>query len=723
MKSKAKPIRKVGILTLTAAAALGLVIFCWPGGSAGPVDVPGQTQQEVTVAVKLIQAYVVAKGGKPVTDLTASDFEITDNGKPVPVTHFENHIVGGDAIAPALPAETLSLSRKFLLFFDFAFVDPRGSRKARDAALQFIDTTVKPGDEVGVLSYSPTRGLTIHEYLTTDHEKVRRVVEAFGLKAVTGRAESLMNFVYADEIRHMQDTELASPSTSVEGFFENLAKAQTGGVVDEGRRQGYVDQARQFAQTFANLARALRYVPGWKNLILFSSGISRALIAGQRRGLSVPTIDAGNPEATAESLSQYDNAQSNSGVRTEFAAALKELKTSNSPIYAIDCSLPLGEMDINNPLAASVGSRELTGKDSLIQLAGETGGRYFSNTMDYRNALATIEDITSAYYVLGFSIPAAWDGKFHKVKVGVNRKGCKVYSQNGYYNPKPFGEYSKFERLLQMTDLALSDNPQTQVPAEAPMRALPVVIGGWSHLVAYVGLPKDVAAGVIGDKADAYLMIFDEDQGRTSIKNFRLSPPKGDPKSCFPAFIVPLNSGRYTCRIVVQNMETGLGARGSAAIVIPKTPPAVLWLDPPLLLGLDPESTDIGVAPEATLAAVFGYDPATYAPLAGDLPPGPQRVYASLRCTMGAPEADLEISAATSDAPGSDRTEVPVAVLDTRQTKSLRIYLLELPLTELKPGPHTLTITAREKVAGLEASASTTFTVKRASLSAGGPSR
>lgn len=710
MKSRAKPIRKAGIRALTAAAALGLVVFGWPGGRTVAGNIPGQTQQEVTVALKLIQAYVVAKGGKPVTDLTAADFEVTDNGKPVPVTHFENYIIGGDDVAPTRPAEAPRLGRKFLFFFDFAFVDPRGSRKAREAALNFIDTAIKPGDEIGVLSYSPMRGLTIHEYLTTDHDKVRRIIDAFGLRAVAGRAESLTNFVYADELRHMQDSELANQQTSMEGFFENLARAQTGGVIDEGRRQGYIDQARQFAETFANLARALRYVPGWKNLILFSSGISRALITGQRHGLSVPTIDAGNPEATAESLSQYDNAQSNSGVRTEFATALKELKTSNSPIYAIDCSLSLGEMDINNPLAASVGSRELTGKDSLIQLAGETGGKYFSNSMDYRNALATIEDITSAYYVLGFSIPAAWDGKFHKIKVNVNRKGCKVYSQNGYYNPKPFGEYTKFERLLQMTDLALSDNPQTLVPIEAPMRALPVMIGGWSHLAAYVRLPKDVAAGVIGNRAEAYLMIFDEDQGRTSIKNFRLVPPKDGAKDCFPVFVVPLNTGRYTCRIVVQNMETGLGARGSAALVMPKASLGALWLDPPLLLEPNLESTDIGAAPEATLTGVFGYDPAKYAPLADGLPPGPQRVYAALRCTLGTPEAELEFSA--SEAQGSARTDVPVTVLDMRQTKSLRSYVLELPLADLKPGLCTLTITARERAAGLQASSSTSFSVR-----------
>jgi VWFA-related protein len=712
MKRIKRAARRTGIRLLAGTAALGLVVFFWPCGRADARVTPGQVREDVTVAVKLVQAYVTAKDGKPVTDLTAADFEVTDNGKPVPVTHFENHVLGGDALAPAGPTRGPQLSRKFLFLFDFAFADPRSSRRAREAALYFIDTAVKPGDEVGVLSYSATRGLTIHEYLTTDHAKIRRIVDGFGLRAVVGRAESLMSLLYADELRHMQETleDKSSAAQTQQEFFANQAKIQTGGVIEEGRKQSYKDQARQFSETFANLARALRYVPGWKNLILFSSGISRALIYGQRGGMTLPTIDANQPEATLASMSAYDNAQSDSGVRTEFATALKELKTSNSPIYAIDCSAPLGEVDINNPVAASTTIRELSGKDSLIQLAGETGGKYFSNTMDYKAALAAVEDITSAFYVLGYSVPAAWDGAYHKIKIKVLRPGCKVVSQSGYYNPKSFGEYTKFERLLQMTDLALSDNPQAQLPAEAPMGIMSIMVGGWSHVVAFVGLTKDVAASAIGNKADAFLLLYDEDQGKSSVKTFKLKPPADGPKASSVAFAVPLVPGRYSCRIIVQNSETGLGARGSASLIIPKGETSSVWLDPPLLLKGEAGNADLGAAPESTLAALFGYDPAKYAPLTGVLPAGTQRVYAALRCTLGAPEVELEITA--SESQGTAKSVVPITVVGQSQAKSLRTYLLELAFADLAPGPHTLTIAAKDKT-GLEANEATVpFTVK-----------
>jgi VWFA-related protein len=708
MRSITRRTRRAGVDIVAGAAALGLLVFCVPGRTAAADDqAGGQIQEEVTVALKLVQAYVTTKDGKPVTDLTAADFEVIDNGRKIAVTHFEKHVTGGDDVAPAGPLEAPRLSRKFFLFFDFAFTDPRSSRKAREAALDFMDSVLRAGDEIGVLSYSPLRGLTIHEYLTTDHPKVRNIVDAFGLRVVTGRAESLTNFLYADEVMWMMDEE---ESGSPDVFFREQARAQSGGVVDEGRRQGYIDQARQFAQTFTHLGQALRYVPGWKNLILFSAGISRSLIYGERRGLTAPMIDPSNPEATVAAMSAYDSAQSNSGVRTEFSEALKALKTSNSPIYAIDCSARAGEMDINNPTGASVSSREFSGKDSLLQLAGESGGKYFSNTMDTGKALAEVEDITSSFYVLGYSIPAVWDGAFHKIKVKVGRPGCKVFSQNGYYNPKPFQEHTRFERLLQMTDLALSDNPLGRLPAEAPLAAMPVVVGGWTHLVAYAGLPKETAAEVVGTRANAFLLIYDEEQGKSAIKSFRVKPPAGGPRDSVAVFALPLKPGRYSLRLIVQNAETGMAARGSGSLTFTDPVAASIWLDPPLLLEQGNGWADLGASPESTLPALFGYDPAGFAPLSSDLAPGPQTVVAALRLSLGMPEVELDFTA--MDSLGGVETEVPVTVIETKQERSLRTCLVELAFADLKPGLHTLTIAARDK-AGIEGNeTTTTFTVK-----------
>ncbi|HPW17958.1 MAG TPA: hypothetical protein PLP83_06220, partial [Candidatus Aminicenantes bacterium] len=133
-------------------------------------------------------------------------------------------------------------------------------------------------------------------------------------------------------------------------------------------------------------------------------------------------------------------------------------------------------------------------------------------------------------------------------------------------------------------------------------------------------------------------------------------------------------------------------------------------LDPPLLLREEAGWANFGAAPETTLPALFGYDPAKYAPLLGALAAGPQRVPAALRLSLGAPSVELDITA--TDALEAEEAGVPVTVVETRQERSLRTCLLELAFGDLKPGVHTLTISARGKAGAEGNTASTTFVVR-----------
>jgi hypothetical protein len=72
-----------------------------------------------------------------------------------------------------------------------------------------------------------------------------------------------------------------------------------------------------------------------------------------------------------------------------------------------------------------------------------SGGEYFPRVDDYEDSLAQVQSATGMYYVLGYPIRAEEDGKFHEIKVRVVRKGCEVRAQGGYFNPKPFRDYSE----------------------------------------------------------------------------------------------------------------------------------------------------------------------------------------------------------------------------------------------------------------------------------------
>ena len=157
-------------------------------------------QHEVSVTLKLIQVYVTDKKGNPAVDLTKEDFFIWDNGKKKQITDFEKHVltvpVVGIAKAETVrekdaPVDAPKLNRKFYIFFDFAFNTSRGILDSKKAALHFIDEYIQPTDELGLFSFSAGEGLVLHEILTTDHNKVREIIEGFGIRRILGRAENL----------------------------------------------------------------------------------------------------------------------------------------------------------------------------------------------------------------------------------------------------------------------------------------------------------------------------------------------------------------------------------------------------------------------------------------------------------------------------------------------------------------------------------------------------
>jgi VWFA-related protein len=609
------------------------------------------------------------------------------------------------------------MGRKFFLLFDFAFIDPHGVLKAKTAGLHFMDAELRPDDQVGLLTYTAFKGLVLHEYLTADHAKVRCLVDGFGLRHLVGRAENLTDFIYSADLQE----QTAAPPGSVspereasasEGFFQRQARLQTGQSVDEGARQSYIDRARQFIESLDNFARVLRYIPGYKHIILFSGGLAQQVLFGRKGGAALGSWS--NPDELAAQLSSYDSSQPDTGLRGDYTNMLQQFRASNSPVYTLDMSRTTMEADVTSNEGRGQAAREFDGADSLRQIASGTGGRFYANTVDHKKAMDNIQSITGAYYVLGYSVGEQWDGKFHKIKVRVSRKGCEVMAQGGYFSPKPFKEYTSFEKLLHATDLALSDVPQLQIPAEIPVQAMALTVKGQPQLAAFTRASTAVHGEVLAKKAEAYLLVLDESGEVAVIKRFKLALPeaKAGKDTLLPSFVLPANPGRYTCRIVLRNMETGQGARGSAAVVIPGTTSAPLVVDPPLLLAPDTRSLDLASSEEGLLSVVFAYDSNTYAPLVGAVPAGLKTLFAALRCSSTIPKPDLDISVSVQEAEAPSPAPIPVTILERSQDGPTTVFLLELATGELRAGRFILLVRATDKSGSNAASAKMEFVVK-----------
>jgi VWFA-related protein len=75
-------------------------------------------------------------------------------------------------------------------------------------------------------------------------------------------------------------------------------------------------------------------------------------------------------------------------------------------------------------------------RDTLLQLAAETGGRAITDTNDPSAGLGRILSDASAYYVLGYQPTRTQDdGRYHKISVKVKRPGVNVLARQGYWAP------------------------------------------------------------------------------------------------------------------------------------------------------------------------------------------------------------------------------------------------------------------------------------------------
>jgi len=657
-----KAISKVGI-------CLAISVLCVQSGSflAAQVGNQEKLRYEVTVALKLVQVYVLDKHGNAVADLTRSDFELYDNGRAKPITDFEKHELSLDQV-PQVPqpsvlaASVSNTNRKFFLFFDFAFNNIAGISKSRTAALDFLDTQVRTDDEVGILSFSARRGLTLHEYLTSDHRRIRQVVEGLRPSKFLGRAWTLESEWVKDHL----EVDKAIGSDMTRRIFDAEQSAMK-------------KEAIGFASQISELAKALRKIPGIKNIILFSSGIPNDMLYG---GTFYVWGDT--------------------SLRDSYSRMCKELAGSSSAVYAVN---------VSSAGFTAFEENYLKGDGALRQLARDSGGKYFDNINSYENINRTIQKVTGTYYVLGYYIDEKRDGRFHNVRVKVKRKGCAVFGQKGYFNPKPFSEYSENEKLLHIIDLTLAENPMLQVPAEVPLTALPIMDRGKPAIIAFLSIPRRLAASALANRAEALCLIFDENGDTESIVPLRITNLDLEKEFFQLVFTVPTRPGRVVCRIALCNMETGYGVRGLQTLTVPEAREAALWLDPPLFL-TDRRVEDIYASPGTSLENLYAYDPQEYSPLLGDLPAGTKMLRAALRVTSIRPNPEIELTAQLMETGGAGSRSVPIAILREFTDGPTKKLLIDLASGELKPGRYMLSLIAKEKGGQAVAQAAAMITVK-----------
>jgi len=713
-----RKVNKFALLSLLAGICLlaGLS-FQSSSASQEAVRLQKPLEHQVTVTLKLIQVYVADKKGNPVQDLGKEDFVVYDNGQAMTLTEFEKHILAAspqkaepqppeEKIVPTvLPpaAQVTVMGRKFFLFFDFAFNNQKGINKSKAAALHFIDTELIPDDEVGLLSYSILKGLSVHEYLATNHQKVREAVEALNVKNIAGRAENV-------EEEYWRRAQEGDPTESGANPVWQKSGFQLGA-----ERQESKNLAQNFILKMTALAKALRYVPGQKNLILFSTGIVSSLIFGNQAGS--PT---GSQSGGAGYRAKFD--PGDYVLRTQYEEMLQELSAANCAVYSFDTreSAKVPSLFAYDEETFGINARDIftvggvsqspvnllkddkiTGLYSISRLSKVTGGKYFSNIGEYQKNLDQLQNLTGSYYVLGYYISEQWDGRYHEIKVDVKRKGVEVRAQSGYFNPKSFREYSALEKQLHLFDLALSERPLLQTPLAFSLSALSYAVGEGTRLQMLSKIPNKVIEKFAGKKIELVALIFDENENLAGLRRTEADLTKYRGMDIFFASGSVLEPGSYKCRLVIRDLETGTGAVASAWANVAKKAFTGLSLHSPLLLF--PESNFAYLEAEAknkdagAWKDIYPYDRAQYSPIIREVPKGSPKVFAVVPCSMtGLVQPNIVLAAWLIDSVTGERLPLSFSVLNKTQRENVEIQFLEILLNDVPPGKYLLYLHAED---------------------------
>ena len=399
---------------------------------------PNQDQIKLKTELVQIDVLVTDKDGKAVSGLKREDFELLDNNKPQPITHFSyeeskpDRVKDSPAGQPPIPKAILARELKRVVAFvvDTLHMQFENVQRTRKMLEDFVDNQMQPGDLVLILPTGGGSGL--FQQFTSDRSLLHRAIDRFrpvGVETGTVAHRSVVGDTTATFVRGREQ-----PVDSRSRGSGPLSMPDTPGT-------NHLDpteeaDARATLETLNNLIRSMRQLPGRKLGVFVSEGF--------RISHTLATQDLKETAALA--------ARSNVVFYSIDPKGLAAPNNAVNPMALTEDDGPIAQQIAQMFLRNRLDAQDL--REPLGLLASETGGTFFSNNNDINKGLANLLDDNSAYYLLGFQPePARWDGKLHKIKVTVrDRPDLKVLSRKSYLArsdaPKPANADSKVEEAI-----------------------------------------------------------------------------------------------------------------------------------------------------------------------------------------------------------------------------------------------------------------------------------
>ena len=404
---------RVTVASIVAAASAILAAQQQP--AAPPATQSPQPAVTFRVEVNYVEvdAIVTDAQGRVVSNLTDSDFEVLEDGKPqkissfslvnIPIERAERPIFTSTPIEADVQTNAHAEGRIYLIVLDDVHTDFTRTPRVKASMKRFLEQNFGTNDLAAVV--------------------------------FTGRSEASQDFtnntrLLLNAVDKFQGRKLRSATlTRIEGARTNVDTGQ----LEPGDDIDQMDRAFRARSVMNNIRRLSEFMAGVrgrrKALLLIGEGVDYDIYSA-----------TGVLGATASS------------VLLDTQDAIAAATRGNVAIYTIDPrGLTSGEEDLiqTSSTVGDADSRAMQNElrlsqDSLRVLAASTGGFAAVNRNDLNGAFDRIVTENSSYYVFGYYSPnERRDGRFRKIQVRVKPPGLMVRARNGYYEARGRGRAPK----------------------------------------------------------------------------------------------------------------------------------------------------------------------------------------------------------------------------------------------------------------------------------------
>jgi len=378
----------------------------------------GPQPQVFRTGTPLVSVDVVVhdKEGRPVADLTATDFNLFEDGKEQRIELFA--IVGprppgsrGDASRMSSDSLLRATNRAdgdpnvnaTVILFDRLNTRFEDQVNARAEIVRFL-STIRPEDRVALYVLDSNTVRVLHDF-TTDSASLVRAIARF--RGATSAEQA------ATDERVPQPAFIGSAHEDAQ--MTAWLQEKTEMIATEFLRR----RGQNTLAAFEAIAAHLAGLRGRKNLVWVSSAFPLVI------------SDQFGPGTLSDEVSR----------------AVRAVSSANISIYPVDTRGLVAPNSTPDATATqAVSGRQLAQRstpgtmmtmmpnvDTMTELAARTGGRAFYNTNNIGRAIARAIDDARVTYVLGYT-PSndVWDGRFRTLRVSVRRPNIDVRHRSGY---------------------------------------------------------------------------------------------------------------------------------------------------------------------------------------------------------------------------------------------------------------------------------------------------